>query len=104
MVPEIRGHGVLIEQVQLGAGRRPHLVTLSQLLRQIPADEAGAAGDQDLAHSGTGATIMFSRNSSRSRNGHISSSGEETIVPSGRIREAMRGESTSSGGASTSQT
>ena len=50
-----------------------------------------------------GSTIMLARNSSRSRNGHRSSSGFDTNVPSGRWTDDSRGARLSSGITRTSQ-
>lgn len=52
----------------------------------------------------TGGTIMFARNSSRLRNGDMSSIGLETMLPSGQTIDVTRGEVRSSDETSTAQT
>ena len=73
----------------------------SERMRTSSSLTAGVSG---VAHSGSGRTIMLSRNSSRSRNGQRSSSGLDTNDPSGRCIDDRRGARTSSGMTCTSQT
>src|SRR5215218_1370381 len=93
------------QQLDVSTEQRPEVARVALADRAQTDDEcAERRFPTRSGHSGNAGTIMFDRNSSRSRNGQRSSSGLDTIDPSGRRIEERLGARGSSAGVMTSHT
>src|SRR5215207_9394801 len=97
--------GTVRDQLDVRAEQRPKIARMP-LADRAEADEQCTQRRITMrrGHSGSAGTIMFARNSSRSRKGQRSSSGLDTMDPSGRRMEERLGARGSSTGVITSQT
>ncbi len=87
--------GGRVGHVERPVGRRKDFVLGSKSLQQISPDETATSGQKEfqpaLSLSSSSKRCMFLQTSSRGRNGNMSSSGLDSMVPSSRRAEVTLG-------------